>query len=371
MASEPGESDVEGPSSRPNAVNGPVVLVTGAGGFIGGRIVEYLDAAGYRVRAGLRRWANGARPARRSVELVLCDVLDGGQVQEAMVGVDAVVHCAVGGEKVTVEGTKNVLEQASREKLNRVVHFSTVEVYGNQEGDVSEEAPLQKTGNPYGDSKVEAERLCRRYSEHGVPVSVLRPTIVYGPFSDLWTVRPARRIHSAGWSLPKGAGQGYCNLVYVDDVARLAEHCLRREAAVGEAFNANGNERVTWRDYITGLREALGVSAPRRSTPAATRLRALALAPVRAVARYAMDRFGDLVMEAYARSRLAKRVMKKVEATLKTSPSSDELDLYERKAFYPNDKAREMLGFTPRFGMERGLDRSVAWLEHHGVLEAE
>lgn len=346
------------------------VLVTGAGGFIGGRIVEYLNEAGYEPRAGLRKWSNAARVARRTVELTLCDVLEPTEIQAAMDGVDAVVHCAAGGGDVIVEGTQNVLEEAARRDLGRVVHLSTVEVYGGREGDVPEQSPLEKTGNPYGDAKVEAERLCRQFADTGLPLAVLRPTIVYGPFSDLWTVRLARQLRAKGQIVPRDGGEGICNLVYVDDVARLVELCLVRPEAVGEAFNANGAERVQWHEYLEALRESLGISEMRTEGRAATKLRALALSPIRSAASFAMDRFGDLAMELYKRNRIAQSVMKGVEATLKSTPTPNQLDLYERKAFYPIDKARDLLGYEPRFGMGLGVQRSVEWLRHHGVLEA-
>ena len=88
-----------------------VILVTGGGGFIGNRFVEVIHLTGFgRVRVGVRRWASAARAARFPIEIVLCDVLDDRQIAAAMHGVDVVVHCAVGDERVIVEGTRNVLE---------------------------------------------------------------------------------------------------------------------------------------------------------------------------------------------------------------------------------------------------------------------
>ena len=91
------------------------VLVTGAGGFIGGRVVEALHlTGGTRVRAGVRRWASAARIGRFPVELAHCDVMESDSLANALTGVSAVVHCAVGDREVTVEGTRNLLEAARR-----------------------------------------------------------------------------------------------------------------------------------------------------------------------------------------------------------------------------------------------------------------
>ena len=133
------------PSDRP-------ILVTGAGGFIGGRVVEVLHGlAGVSVRASVRRWGSAVRIGRLPVEIVLCDITDPGQVRRAIEGIGGVVHCASGDPHATVEGTHAVLQAALEARVDRVVHLSTMEVYGDVEGDVREDAPLQRTGWPYRD----------------------------------------------------------------------------------------------------------------------------------------------------------------------------------------------------------------------------
>ena len=109
----------------------PTILVTGAGGFLGGRVCEILDGGGVAsVRAGVRRWSSAARVGRLPVEIVTCDVRDLVQVERAVAGATAVVHCAVGDRAVTVDGTRNVLEASARHGVKRVVHISTIAVYG-------------------------------------------------------------------------------------------------------------------------------------------------------------------------------------------------------------------------------------------------
>src|SRR5829696_7481935 len=109
------------------------ILVTGAGGFIGARAVEVLHEARIgQVKAGLRRWSSGARVGRLPVELVQCDIRDAEQVRQALRGVTDVVHCAVSGtdRDTIVEGTRVLLQGALDAGVRKVVHLSTIDVYG-------------------------------------------------------------------------------------------------------------------------------------------------------------------------------------------------------------------------------------------------
>lgn len=119
------------------------VLVTGAGGFIGGRVVEALfQTPGLEPVPSLRRWSTAARIGRLPLDPVQCDLLAPDQVRAAVDGVEAVVHCAVGDRAATVQGTRNLLEAALEAGVRRVVHLSTIDVYGRAEGTVTEASPL-------------------------------------------------------------------------------------------------------------------------------------------------------------------------------------------------------------------------------------
>src|SRR3990170_1568647 len=127
------------------------VFITGAGGFIGGRLAEVLHCSGWpAVCAGVRRWSSAARVGRLPIDIVRCDVTDAKQVHAALDGVSAVVHCAAGSRDVTVDGTRNMLEAAFAHGVERFVHVSTIDVYGNSLGEVYEDSPYRYTGSQYG-----------------------------------------------------------------------------------------------------------------------------------------------------------------------------------------------------------------------------
>ena len=346
------------------------VLVTGAGGFIGGRIVEIMHASGaFRARAGVRRWSTAAQVGRLPVEIVHCEVLDPASLTAAMAGMRAVVHCAVGNRKVTIEGTRNVLAAARDAGVERVIHISTIDVYGGADGEVTERTPLLETGAEYGDSKIQAEGICREFQAAGLPVTILRPTIVYGPASALWTIEFAERLQAGSWMLPESDTSGTCNLVYVDDVASAVLQALRRPEPINEAFNVNGPDSVTWFQYFAALNKAMGLPALAPASRARSHAVAAVMLPVRKSAKWALKKFPNLVMGLYQRSALAKKLMKGAEGAIKQSPTAGEFRLYSLTSTYPADKARELLGYAPAFSMSEGIDLSVRWLAHNGYVK--
>lgn len=346
-----------------------VVLVTGAGGFIGGRVVELLQDSGrFEVVPALRRWSTAARIGRYPLDFLQCDLLQPDEVASAVRGVGIIVHCAVGDRAATVDGTRNLLAAALEAGVGRVIHLSTVDVYGPLEGEVTEDLGPIPTGREYGDSKIEAEQLCREFSDKGLQIVVLRPTIVYGPFSDEWTTGFARRFAVGDWFLPRSACDGSCNLLYVDDLVHCIRLAMDAPQAPGHAFNVNGPDRVTWQDYFDALARAIGCEPLPSRSPAGSKVFAAAAAPVRAMVKATYVAFQDPILRLYKRSALARRFMKSVERGIRSAPSRAEFQLYGRKVHFPNHKAREVLRYEPQIDMARGVALSAEWLQHEGVV---
>jgi nucleoside-diphosphate-sugar epimerase len=251
--------------------------------------------------------------------------------------------------------------------VNRVVHLSTTEVYGNASGQIDETFPYQHTGNPYGDSKIEAERLCWEYCGQGLPVTVIRPPIVYGPFSKWWTVGLAQKLLSGRWGVFEGYGDGICNLVYVADLVSGILLAAHEERAVGEAFNLNGPEPLTWNQYFQRFNAALGLPELNPVKPNTAHLRAAITQPMRDSAYFVLRRFGGPIRRMYQRFARAKDLMQYAERSLRTTARLSDLNLYSREAMYVSGKAREILGYVPRFNVDDGLQLSVRWLQHLGL----
>lgn len=344
------------------------VLVTGAGGFLGGWVVESFQLSGIPVRAGVRRWNSTVRLSRRPTEIVLCDVLSPEQLRSALDGCDAVVHCAVGDDEVTVAGTRNVLAMADELGIGRIVHLSSVAVYGKAPGRIEESQARRSRGNPYAQRKIEAELVCEEFIARGSPVVILRPSIIYGPFSQAWTVSFGNRLYSGKWGTFGRLGEGKCNLVYVTDVVQAIYQSLISDRAAGQVFNVNGDDIITWNDYFVRFNEALGNEPLCKLNTWPIAVKARLLAPVRAAGKYALAHFNQSLMNLHMKSSLASKYMKVTESSLRMTPTSEQLKLYGVDVEYVIDKAKSDLGYTPKVNVAEGLKYSAAWLDHHGIL---
>src|SRR6187399_1239713 len=145
-------------------LRGRRVLVTGATGFIGGRLTENLHREhGAIVRALVRDIPRAARIARFPVELVHGDVTDEDAVRRAAAGTEVVFHCVHGNrpgtaQAVNVNGTEIVAQEVLRAGIQRLVHVSTMAVYGHPAtGEIEETTAHEGPGDLYTQTKREGE----------------------------------------------------------------------------------------------------------------------------------------------------------------------------------------------------------------------
>lgn len=274
------------------SVTGPV-LVTGASGFIGRRVVARLAGAGRPARAFLLPHEDPAAvpelAAARGLEIARGDLTDAASVAAAVRGASRVVHLAavVGDwgpaalfERVNVGGTRHVVDAAAAAGCARLVMVSSIVVYGRRlaDGGCDEDAPREVGVGPYGQTKRAAEELALDAHAFGrVPVTVVRPGNVWGPGSGLW-VDELVRLLRRGLLVTIGDGGGDACLAFVDNVVDVIVRALDAPAAAGRIYNAVDDGGVRWRDYLTDLARLAGAAPPRRRvSPAVARALAAAM----------------------------------------------------------------------------------------------
>jgi NAD dependent epimerase/dehydratase len=314
---------------------GRPVLVTGAGGFIGGHLVEQLVRKGACVRAMCRYNSRNERgtldwleaEVTSEVEVVLGELRDVESVAAAVEGVEVVFH--LGAQiaipysyvnprdfvEVNALGTLNVGQAALRHGVQRVVHTSTSEVYGTaQTLPITEDHPLEPH-SPYAASKVAADKLMDSYRRSfGLPVCVVRPFNTYGPRQSARAIIPTIVVQAlSGSTLRLGALHPRRDLLFVEDTVAGFMAAGTSEAAIGRTVHLGTNHDVSVGELVELVGELIGADLTVETDPARVR------PPDSEVER------------------------------LRASPAL----------------ARELLGWEPRVDLRSGMARTIEWIEHN------
>jgi nucleoside-diphosphate-sugar epimerase len=316
-------------------LNGKRILLTGGAGFIGSQLARRLIETSEvvildNVTRDALRFTNLREHPR--VTFIQGDVLDAGAVRAAakgchaiihlaaIAGVDAVMNRLIDTMVVNFEGTLNVLRAAEEHRVERLVDFSTSEVFGAQVYKAEEHGAtsLGRVGESrwtYAVSKLAAEHLVHSFHrEKGVPTVSVRPFNVYGPQQvgigaiHVFCVAALRGedivIHGDGTQI-----RAWC---YVDDMVDGALLCLTRDEAVGHVFNIGNPEGTITVAHLAALVNRLaGGKSP---------------------VRYDRKPYVDVELRI---------------------PSIE--------------KARERLGFEPRVDLETGIARTLEWYRETGI----
>jgi acetylornithine/succinyldiaminopimelate/putrescine aminotransferase/nucleoside-diphosphate-sugar epimerase len=348
----PAASDATPPRGTPvDITREDVCLLTGASGFIGGRLAQRLVGEGRQVRCLVRAGGDTARLERLGVELVVGDLTDQRSLARAVEGCNYVLHCgALVSDWATtreitqtnVQGTRNLLEASAGASVERFVHFSSTDVYGhpNANGAPTEETYTASAfSNWYAQSKLLAEAEVRRAeAERSLQAVILRPATVYGPGSREVVGEIAQAIRSRQMLLVDG-GRAVAGLCYVDNLIDAAVLALGHRSAPGQAFNISDGLDVTWRQFTDGLAEGLGSAKVRWSLP-----------------YWAAGGLGFSLEHGY---RLLRRTTGLSTPALL---SRQAVQVLGRNQDFSNRKARETLGWAPRVDYATGLHETLAWL---------
>ena len=228
-----------------------IVLLTGATGYLGARLLPRLIASGREVRC-LVLPSDEKDPSRLyPCEVVRGDLSEPKGLDSLMEGVDTILHCAAlmppnDSERiraVNVGGTAALLDKAQAEGVRRFIYISAV-------------SAIYPIKNAYGQSKAEAEALV---AASGLDFTILRLTMLYGEGGGLHFAKLVWLMEKIPLVFPvMGPGRARVQPVYVDDVARAVEIALASPAAVGRTLDVSGGSVATFNELVDAVAAAMG-----------------------------------------------------------------------------------------------------------------
>ena len=252
------------------------VLITGADGFIGSHLTEYLMDKGYEVKAftyynSFNTWGwldTFPKEKLSELEIFQGDIRDPNGVREAMKGVDGVFHLAAliaipfsyhspdSYVDTNIKGTLNVLQAARDLNLERVLITSTSEVYGTaQYVPIDEKHPYQGQ-SPYSATKIGADRLAESfYRSFGLPVTIVRPFNTFGPRQSARAVIPTiiTQLLAGKEEISLGSLTPTRDFNYVKDTANGFYEIARSDRTIGEEINIATQREISIGDLAHEL----------------------------------------------------------------------------------------------------------------------
>ncbi len=327
-----------------------IVLVTGASGFLGGRVAQLVARRAGSVRILARRTSDLQHLSGVPAHIYYGDLSDTAALADVARDVTHIIHCAgcstdwarwAQYHDANVAGVENLLKAAAGSgTLARFLHVSSTDVYGYPHDPCDESHVLTDVKLPYNRSKCQGEeRVLAESRNSGLPVTIVRPATIYGPRGKAFSMDVAKLIRHGMMAVIDGGRSpgGFC---YVDNAADAMIDAALSPATLGHAYNLADGTNATWRDYLDRLADGLGRRRPWIDIPS----------------RVALPMAG--AFESVHRNlRLPGSPILTRHAVL----------LLSRNQEYNSEKAKRDFGFRPEISFDEGMGRTIEWLKREGM----
>lgn len=313
-------------------------LITGGAGFLGINMARYLLAKGHAVVS--LDIAPFEYPERNQITEIRGDIRNRQDVEQAMQGVDIVIHTAAALPlykpediySTDIDGLRTVLDVAFANKVERVIHVSSTAVYGIPDHHPLYESDKLQGVGPYGEAKVIAEQICQEYRDKGLCVPIIRPKSFVGP-ERLGVFALFYDWAKDGKNFPVlGSGKNRYQLLDVEDLCEALYLAATGDCAVvNDVFNIGAKEFTTLREDYQAVLDYAGHGKRIVTLPAAPMIWTL-------------------------------RILEK----LKLSPLYKWVyETVTEDSFVSIEKAERLLGYRPKYSNKDALIRNYQWYIDH------
>jgi len=303
-----------------------------------------------------------------------------------------------------VSSTENIMRLGLAKKVDKIIHFSTAAVHGINPPTpvVTEVSQFERSNDVYRESKIEAEELVWRFhAEHGLPVVVLRPPLIYGPNGAYWTTRILKEVQDGAILVDGGSGRA--NLVYVDNLIDAVFLAIEQNSGDGESFIVVDDDGLTWKQvydayasrlehYPPMISKTVSEIAEMRGSLYPKKLRNYIYQPLTLFPkliktglkdpemrysmmlvpwlRYIKSKFSKDKLEAIKKNDSAQTISSITAAVQKHKklPSDDIVRLYASKARFSNEKIKRVLGYEQRITFQQAVAYIDQWARYQGII---
>ena len=372
------------------------ILLIGCTGFLGGRLLEILIKNNMYDISMISNSFSGnglARAARFSVNIIPGNILDIESIREAFNGIDVVINGSYlkgGGKniKLSVTGTDNLVKLAKENNIKQFIQISSAAVFEPDNSSIkNEESSFISKPDEYVKTKLLTEKKIsdsfKMNNTESTRFTIIRPTRIYGPYSDFWTKRILDAIKEKKITLIEDFKTNPSNFVYVDDVCKAIEISILNEKAYNQDFNINGEKDLTWVKLIKGFNKVLG--ADNNETVSFSELKRINNSKIRKMFPNAFSSLkkvllsneslevfrNDLLLSSLYRNLYGKFRKSDKSISYSNPLNSNEkdysfLDKYcikdmRAKTYICSDKIKNTLGFESKFNFGKSLDEIASW----------
>ncbi len=326
------------------------ILVTGATGFIGGKVAQKLLEDGHDIVALVRDTSN-REGIPENIEIIEADLFDIPSLEKAVKGVSVVYHFAAYFDfypsdedlmfKVNVEGARNMMTACAGTDVERFIYCSSTETMGTIRFPPGTEDTELRPDFSYGESKILTEKVIREITEDtGLAHIILRPTGVMGE-GDLYVMYEVVQEVNNGkvFALPRDLSAEFM-FTHIDDIVSGFVAALTPMAALNSTIILCPDEPMSWEEFVEVVTERLGVKPPRLRVP-------------KLVAK-----FGMMLLSPF-----------KNRKKMTFFWHGKSVDMMHANRVYSNERAKRLLGWAPNVPMVEGLQRAIDWYFENGLLE--
>jgi dihydroflavonol-4-reductase len=328
------------------------VLITGVTGFIGTHLAfELLKKKSYELVGTFRDAKKSSLFESQGIEMRKADLLKPDSLKDITKDVDVVVHLA-GLMRFhdpwdllynhNVKATQIIAEDALYHGVQHFIYSSSTEATGPVASIPGDETSPYNPTYEYGKTKQIAELwLKEKQQTTGLPLTILRPTGVYGPGDLYITLSTVRAIAHRKLRVLPGKGNALLQFTYVDDIVQGFQRTLEKpKQSLGETFLLASDEYTTYKEMFTIVAELLEIPPPTRSLP-------LTLAKA----------YLSLIQWNNKRKGIDDFVM-----------NTSLIDTMKTNRVYSNAKAKKILGFAPRYSYRAGMKKTLEWYKEKNLL---